>query len=223
MKLRTTVTLAIAVFGALASLLVGTGTADAASAHTVVSVLRPVTAHGHAAPGYHASNDPWGNTADCDGHGYNIASPAAVNRNIDLCSPSAVQATACWKSATPHRVLCLDDPVFNRSRHLTSFPLTGRFTAGTPVRVKLPFVVHLTNGTACSLRNGGAGPRLNAHPTWVAWYYCQHNLAIWGSYRASTPFNKHTARWSVTVAGERPTSRPSSRTVAQAWYVGTHS
>src|SRR5437016_6012756 len=88
--------------GAAAMALAATHSVPAHAATHLITV-RPVTGSGTPATGFHAKHEK-GLTIDCTGAS---ASPGAVDANIDLCSPSAAYAIACWKSATAHQALCI--------------------------------------------------------------------------------------------------------------------
>src|SRR4051812_41410440 len=89
--------------GAIAALVLTVAVAAQPAGATVTftarTYIRPVTTTGHPAPGFVLHSEPSG-SVDCTA---NVPSPAAINANIDFCSPSAEYAVACWKSAVAAR------------------------------------------------------------------------------------------------------------------------
>jgi hypothetical protein len=195
----------------------GASTATTTSSPTVRVVVRPVNALGRAQAGFSVTNEASG-SVDCS---FADPSPGAVNRNIEWCSPSAEYAIACWKSATPARVLCMRNP---RVAHLVKIPRIGVFanTLPAPLSQRAPLVMNLRDGDHCSIRDGGAGPARQGHPNWAASYYCVHDGVVWKTPTASHyGINESSTSWTVITGNE--TGPLVTRHVAKAWFVGTHS
>ena len=207
--------------------LVGPGLAGAAPASTasgaatVHVVVRPVTTGGVPAPGFHATVDNRKSDAvDCS---VANSSPGAVSRNIEWCSPSAAYAIACWKAATPHRVLCSRDP---QSQRLYSILRSGKFaqTGLVEKRNRSPIVLILRDGTTCFIRDGGAWGQLKSHPKWYGIYSCDQHGDIW-----SAPFAPHDGVdesqpvWTVHTSPSSGNGQLTTRAVAKAYFVGTKS
>lgn len=220
MRLRITAVLVAVLAAVLGTLLTGTRAAGAATGHTTVTTVRPVTSHGHAALGYQVK-DERGGSIYCS---YPNSSPAAVSRNIEFCDPSAEVAIACWKAVTPHRALCLRD---GRSHSLASIALMGGFAATKPWPVRIPLTMRLTDGTTCTLRAGGTGPGIAWRPNWAVWYWCDHGLDVWGPMSRSASTMNHgvvnTAHpvWTVQVGHDANNTQLWTAKIAQAWFVGT--
>jgi hypothetical protein len=200
------------------------GSASSASpashATTVRIFTTPVTASGHAASGFtvKAERD---DEVDCSPAS---PSPVAISPNVEECSPSAAYAVACWKSATPHRVLCMLDP---RSHKLTSAKLIGKFAKTPAVSAKqlAPFVIVLTDGTVCSIRDGGAWGQLKQHPNYYGAYSCNRHGVVWLRYTSHTTVvhngvDESASSWTVqTATGD---SGPLiTRHIARAYFVAT--
>lgn len=194
--------------------------ANAAPA-TVRVVVRPVTAGGVAAPGFHVTTKDATNAGPVDCSKPD-PSPAAVSRNIESCIPSAEYAVACWKAATPHRVLCSRDP---SSDLVYSLRRSGKFAESglQPKRLRAPLLLVLSDGTKCSIRDGGAWSQLKAHPDWYGTYYCDRHGAVWS--RPNAPHdgvNESRPAWSVHTSPASGDGAVTVRTVAKAYFVGTH-
>lgn len=187
---------------------------------TVRVVVAPVTSTGHSADGYavHSVNPKL--AVDCS---YPDASPGAVSPNIEFCSPSAAYAIACWKSATAHRVLCIQDPT---KRKLIEFSRQGRFakTKIAKPRYRAPLLVVLTDGTRCQIRDGGAWGQPKGHPNLYGAYSCDRHGVGWlyakGSH--SDPHNgvdESTPSWRLRVGENNIVWRH----IAKAYFVATAS
>lgn len=189
--------------------------ADAASLRpTTRTVVRPVTASGHAVNGWRVVKESGG--VDCS---FPQASPAAVDPDILFCSPDAAYAVACWRSATPHHVLCLRDA---RTHKLAKLPVLGKIAHTTPYRIRGPLDLRLRNGLTCTLRAGGAGATLHQHPQWAVYYYCTHNQAIWAPMNAKNwGINRFHPVWTAHVGRADGTGKVAVRRVARVWLVGT--
>lgn len=178
-------------------------------------VVRPVTATGHPVPGYTVTQGS--GTVDCRFPG---ASPAAVDPNIVYCSPNAAYAVACWNSARPRYVLCLQDA---RKAHLVRYRHSEPVAQTMPLKVRAPLDVRLGDGKYCTLRVGGAGPSLKGHPRWYASYYCTHRTAIWARMGTTNwGINRTHKIWTVKIAPEINNGTLHTRRVFRAWFVGTH-
>ena len=185
---------------------------------TKAIVVRPVTTAGHPASGFSVTVQS-GASADCGAPPE--ASPGAVQRGIDECSPSVLYAIACWKSAQAHHTICMRDPSTHR---LYRIPLAGSF-AKAPLpkpRLRAPLLLVLADGTRCSIRDGGAWGPLEGHPNWEGTYSCTRHGIVWAPDNAAH-FGVHesTSSWWVytgALSGKGPLT---IRYVAKAYFVGT--
>lgn len=186
--------------------------AGQAAGATVRIVLRPVTAGGRAAVGYHVIAG--GAAVDC---AFAQPSPVTVSRNVQMCSPSAAYAVACWRAAAHRRALCFFDA---RHRRLTRYRLQSRFAATRPPRRPVPLDMRLRTGVYCEIRDGGTGSRLQGHPNWYESYFCTNRRAIWA---CCGGFGVYRTRpvWRVHTAPDTGRGRLVVRRVARAWFVGT--
>ena len=205
---------------AIAALALAVPDSASATSATARVVVRPVTAGGLPAPGFHAVVDHRQSDAvDCRTAD---PSPGALDRDIEWCSPSAAYAIACWKAAAPHRVLCTRDP---RSERVYSIVRDGGFATTDAVtkRNLSPIVLILRDGTVCFIRDGGAWGQLRSHPKWYGTYSCDHHGDVW-----SKPFAPHDGidesqpAWTVQTSASSGNGRLTVRTVAKAYFVGTH-
>ncbi|HVY11441.1 MAG TPA: hypothetical protein VHB18_14975 [Mycobacteriales bacterium] len=216
---RPSVTAAIAI--TVASLTIGmtTPTSATPAAHhpTVRVVVRPVTASGHAVPGYTVTQSHY--AISCSPA---APSPVSISRNVETCSPSAAYAVACWKAAKRKHALCLPNP---RQKKLRLEPLTGKFaaTAAVPARTRSPFAVVLSDGATCNIRIGGTGGILTSHPNFYATYYCTSGDAIWAKGNAAhSGVNEAHATWQVrTASGAGGNAKLVTRQVRRAYFVAT--
>lgn len=185
---------------------------------TVKTVVRPVTATGHARAGFTVKDEPSG-LVDCSTPD---PSPGALSRNIEWCSPSYEYAVACWKSATPQHVLCMRNAAV---RQLVKIPRSGAFasTSRAPWLERGPLVLVLTDGAHCSIRNGGTAAVLQQHPTWNATYYCTSNGAVWAPPGAAHQgVDEATPTWTVRTAPVSGYGNVVTRNVARAYFVATY-
>ena len=201
--------LALAAGTAGAIALVGAPLADAATATQRV-VVRPVTASGHAAPGWQVK--AMSGSVSCDS-----ASAGAVSNGIAYCGPSADYAVACWHAATTSRVYCLPDP---RKHTLWRIRLDGAFPRVTAPRHPSPQALATRVGGYYLVRDGGAGPMLAKHPTWVSQYYGANNGRFVGGPRSTDGVNRRHPAWFVTTF-RTPNQQGLRQAVARAYYVGT--
>jgi hypothetical protein len=185
---------------------------------TVRVIVAPVTGNGHAAAGFTVQRQKDVNVSCAPAY----ASMVAIDANIEECSPSAAYAVACWKSATPHRALCLEDP---RHKKLLLDTLTGKFAPTAPVagRQRAPFVMTLTGGASCSIRIGGTGTELKSHPTYDITYYCNKGVgAVWlKPHGAHYGVDESADSWTVRTASSDGTGQLVTRHVLQAYFVAT--
>jgi hypothetical protein len=203
----------------------GTGAASAAptathALRTAQLTVRPVTADGHAAPGYTVKprrHD--GFALDCRDKD---PSPSAVDAGIDECSPSAAYAVACWRGAGTKQALCLQDPT---SDTLVRYRRSGGF-AETPAvepskRAPLALVLH--SGATCSIRDGGAWGQLKRHPNWYGTYSCSNGKVLYGTPRSHHygVDERHPA-WTVRVGPQAGNGDVVVRRVRRAYFVGTY-
>lgn len=212
----------LALAAAAAAVLAGaaalTAPAGAATpAPTVKIVVRPVTATGHVRAGFTLKYEPSG-SVDCSTPD---PSPGAVDPNIEFCFPSAEYAIACWKSAAPHRVLCIRNP---RSKEVVRIPRLGSFapTGVAPRRDRAPLTIKLGDGDICSIRDGGAWGSLPGHPDLFGTYSCVHDGAVWAGINAwHRGVNESNPVWTVRTA-HIGTHTLVTRRVVKAWFVGTY-
>ena len=78
----------------------------------------------------------------------------------------------------------------------------------------------LSNGTRCTIRDGGAWNGLAGHPGWYGTYYCNQNEAVWGKGSAYGIDAAHPL-WSATTAPFNGNGPLVTRTVTTAYFVGT--
>lgn len=184
---------------------------------THVITIRPVTATGHAAPGFRVKAQRHG-PIDCS---FASPSPGAVDRNIEECSPSAAGAIACWKSALAHHALCFRDPT---SKRLDRFRLSGRFarTAAAKPTLRAPLLIVLADGTRCAIRDGGAWGSLPHHPKWFGTYQCARHGAVWANAKMSHEgVNESAPRWTVHTSQFGGSGKLTVRRVKRAYFVST--
>lgn len=218
-RLSTLLCLAAVIGGAIgAVVLVGNGdaaTAPRASApHTATVVLRPVTAEGHAAPGYRTVADTRP-AIECWG-----TSPVAVDDDIAFCGSSADATIACWAAAAPQHVLCLTDPY---SRTLREIALTGAFPAARAPKTPSPQGITLGNGSRFLVRDGGAWGVVKQHPSWVGYFYERGTQAahlVFGPAKG-IGIDRSRRQWTVQVFAQDGKSAGVRRDVVRAFYVGT--
>lgn len=197
--------------------LVGATGADAATATVSTArasatqrvVVRPVTAKGRAMPGWKVTTQS--RSVQCT-----APSAGAVDNGIAFCGTSADYTVACWRAATKTRVLCLPDPT---KRRLESIKLTGRFPSVRAPKHPSPQSLRLKVGSYYEVRDGGTGPMLRQHPTWVAFYFGDDGRFIAGP-RTSDGINRRHAEWFVT-SFRTPNQQGLRQGVATAYFVGT--
>jgi hypothetical protein len=181
-------------------------------------VIRPVTATGRLAPGYTLVARQAADQLSCGGSAYPTEpSQVAVDDGIAYCSPSAAYAVACWPGPTHNTALCFGNPWQRQVDQLsTEGPLTGVSAPRNPS----PLGLELSDGTRCSLRDGGAWGELDQHPELVGTYYCTGDLAVWANGH-SDGIDRSSPTWTVRLApmSGHGTLRPV--TVHTAYYVGT--
>lgn len=178
-------------------------------------VIRPVTVSGHASPGFSVRRQRK-NPIDCS---YPEPSPAAVSRNIEFCSPSYEYAIACWKAAGHGHALCLRDP---RTRKLSRIPTSGKFAATRrpPRGQRAPLLIVLTDGTRCSIRDGGAWGMRKSQPNWVGTYSCSRHGVVWAPRKARHwGVDESAASWTVRTGGAH--GRLVTRHIERSYFVGT--
>lgn len=169
-------------------------------------VVRPVTADGHAAPGWTVHRERLGGI-DCWG-----SSVSAVDDGIAICGPSAAYLPSCWKSRR-HTVLCLrlvTDDVLVRVRRSGAYPDTPAPAEPTPQGLLL------ANGQRCAIRVGGAWGTVPDHPDWVGFYSCERG-DLYGPPNGDG-INRHHPVWRVHLV--RADGTVVTRRVEQATYVG---
>lgn len=220
MPARVALPAAVALAFTLAGSTIGAVSTEAASTSaTTRIVVRPVTSAGTPSPGVLVTSDQKAGTVDCRTP---EPSPGAVSRDIEFCTPSAAYAIACWKSATPHQVLCSRDPSSGR---VYALPRTGGFAATglAGKRKRAPLTLVLGNGKRCSIRDGGAWSTLKAHPNWYGAYSCDGNAAVWSSPNAThNGIDESRSTWTVHVGSISGNGPVTIRSVRKAYFVGTH-
>ncbi len=185
--------------------------ANTASAATRTVVQRLVTRSGHLAAGvsFHSES----RNVDCG-----TKSPVAVDNGIRWCGSTADYLPACYRGYARHYPLCVRNPFgHDVVRVRASFP------ASQPVsRPAVPFGLVLDNGVRCHLRLGGAGARLQQHPSWVAYYYCTSGLEVFASpHREQTAgINTTYKSWTVPVAAASGTQDVVTHHIVRAYFVG---
>jgi len=200
------VALAVGLFGAMSSS--ASGRDAATRTHRVV--VRPVDSAGHAVSGWTVTREK-GVTVQCDG-----PAPAAVDDGIGICFPAAEYLPACWKSH--HRtVLCLRDA---RAKELVRLRFSGRFATPTAPKHPSPQDLVLAHGQACSIRVGGAWGVLPTHPNWLGYYSCRHG-SVYGPARGDG-VDRSAKQWTVRIWKSGTKHRVVHRSVATAYFVGTH-
>ena len=113
---------------------------------TRMVVVRPVTADGHAAPGWRVHREREGKATCSD------PAVSAVDDGIVECYPSALYLPSCWPS-THHTVLCLRDVT---SKQLVRVRYRGSIADATAPEQPSPQALTLAGGQRCTLRVGGA-------------------------------------------------------------------
>ena len=182
------------------------------SATTFQTVVRPVTADGHAAEGWkvHRETDLKVSCSD--------SAPAAVDDGIGACYPTVAYTPACWKS-TNRTLLCLRDPLEQKLVRVKRQGPFGEHTAPAEAR---PQALVLRNGDRCNMRFGGAWSAPASHPQWVGFYFCDHGTVY-------APASSHDGiivgdqPWRVRIWVEGTKGKIVQRKVAEAYYVGTAS
>lgn len=168
-----------------------TATSKPAAATTQRIVLRPVTARGTVATGYRLSKH-LDESITCGG---GIVSRAAVQPNIDECSPTAAYPVACWADSSPNTALCLRNPF---AKQVDLIRTDGAVAPSKPVPTPSPFGLTLSDGSRCTLRIGGAWGELDDHPDLYGTYGCGSE-AIWGPAN-SDGINRTGSQWTVRLA-----------------------
>jgi hypothetical protein len=203
-------TVAVVAAGLLGSLPASaSGVSGAAKTQRVV--VRPVDSAGHARPGWTVHRAK-GLTVDCR----NSAAAAAVDDGIYACFPTAAYLPACWPSQH-HTVLCLRDA---RTRKLVRVRYSGGLGTATAPDRPSPQDLDLAQGQRCSLRVGGAWGTLPTHPKWVGFYSCGHG-SVYGP-PSGDGVVRRTTPWTVRIWVSGTQHRVVRRSVATAYYVGTH-
>lgn len=200
-----------------AAVSVDTTTAAAGSTHPATQriVVRPVTSSGHASPGFTVRRQRK-DQIDCSERD---PSAGAVSRNIEQCSPSYEYAVACWKAAGHGQALCLRDPSTTR---LAKIGTAGRFAATSRASraQRAPLLIELTDGTRCSIRDGGAWGVQKSHPKWFGTYSCSHHGVVWAPPKAHHyGVNESQPSWTVRTGSDH--GRLVTRHIARAYFVGT--
>ncbi len=209
----------VALLAAFTALVAGASFAfgsAAASTPTHRHVVRPVTAAGQLAPGYHLVVQG-GTPLDCT---FPEPSPGAVSNGIRFCGPSAAYAIACWRAPKPGFVECLRDATGHRVYRLPAELAAGAVHA--PAHPS-PLVMTLGNGERCGIRDGGAWDSPKQHPYWVGTYSCGRGSdVVWGTpaHAATNGVDMSGTSWTVVIG---PVNGPwRTRHVTDAWFVGTH-
>jgi len=115
-------------------------------------------------------------------------------------------------------MLCLSDPASHTLERLTVATMPGPVA---PRAAPLPIELTLTSGVECRLRNGGAWSRPTAQPTWVGFYFCSNNLAVWAPRTSANGIDTSHAAWSVAIGSMVGTGTLTREPVRTAYYVGT--
>jgi hypothetical protein len=208
--LTVTATVTAMLIGGAAAGTTAYATHDSQTARTHVVVVRPVDASGHARPGWTVHRMK-GLTADCDG-----SAAAAESDGIYACFPTAAYLPACWPSRH-HTVLCLRDA---RVKKLVRVRYSGNLGPATAPARPTPQDLDLAGGQGCALRVGGAWGTLPTHPNWVGFYSCAHG-SVYGPPRGDG-VDRSGQPWTVRIWKSGTQHRVVHRSVATAYYVGTH-
>jgi hypothetical protein len=221
MRLRLVLSAAVSIV--LAGVVVTTTTATALSPSTGPApathsvIVRPVRSAGQPVNGFHVKAEN-GDSIDCS---FADPSPGAVDPNIEDCSPSAAYAIACWKAASAHHALCMRNPTSHR---LYRLPLMSSFakTAAPKSSSRAPLLIVLTDGTRCSIRDGGAWSSLKSHPKWAGSYSCTRHGVVWASPKSKHyGINESGASWSVHTGSASGKGRLTIRHVSRSYFVGS--
>lgn len=204
--IATIAVVAAGLLGAVPSSASGQGAAT--RTHRVV--VRPVDSSGHARPGWTVHRAK-GLTVQCDG-----SASAAVDDEIYACFPTAAYLPACWPSGH-HTVLCLRDA---RTRKLVRVHHSGKLGQATAPDRPSPQDLDLAGGQGCDLRVGGAWGTLPTHPKWVGFYSCTHG-SVYGP-PSGDGVDRSTQPWRVRIWKSGTKHRVLHRSVATAYFVGTH-
>lgn len=181
-------------------------------------VLRPVTSAGRAAPGYTTAFDPPDEELNCGGSRPGAGpSPVAVDAGIVSCGPSAAYALACWNGSSATTALCYRDPW---RREVTQIHTGGRLPAERASELPLPLGLELSDGTRCSLRDGGAWATLDVRHDMFGIYSCRNGMAVWAS-SSSDIIDRSRALWNVRLAPMSGHGELHTATVRTAYFVGT--
>jgi hypothetical protein len=107
--------------------------------------------------------------------------------------------------------------------HLVSRP-RGAFAPTPPVSatVLAPMVLVLTDGTQCTIRDGGAWNALQGHPGWAGDYTCNHHGAVWAPVTAPhNGVNETALSWRVQIAPASGVGPLTTWHVVKAYFVGS--
>jgi hypothetical protein len=195
-----------------------TAAPHAASPATAKVIAAPVTASGQASSGFTVHKTPKSDVVECN---FAEPSPGSISPNVEECSPSAAYAIACWKAATAHEALCMQ----NASSHkLSEVKLDGKFAATKAASAydRAPLYLVLTDGTHCSIRDGGAWGFLKSNPHYTGSYSCSDQSNVWAPPKSGHyGVNESAATWTVRTASESDKGPLVTRDVASAYFVAT--
>lgn len=197
----------------------GQASSSAAVPRTRQVVLRPVTDTGRAAPGYTTEVSSADHRIDCGGShsSYAYPSPVTVDAGPVTCGPSSEYALACWNGPTATTALCYRNPWL---RQVVTIRTTGRLPALRPPAQPSPLGLVLSDGTRCSLRDGGAWAHLDGHPEMYGTYACAGSIAVWGG-KGLDGVDRSRALWRVRLAPMTGHGQLHVLTVRTAYFVGT--
>jgi hypothetical protein len=121
------------------------------------------------------------------------------------------------------RALCMREP---DKKKLVSIPLSGKFakTALAPRKTRAPLLLVLTDGTKCSIRDGGAWGQLKSHPKWYGTYACEKHGVVWSPPKAHHyGIDESAAVWTVRTGPGGGKGKIVVRRIRRVYFVGTAS
>jgi hypothetical protein len=178
-------------------------------------VVRPVNRAGQLSPGFSAVPES-GDPVECDRH---YASPVAVDAGIIECGDTALYGVACWPVVRYATALCYRDPF---GRQLAQ--IAAQFVTRLPVthQPAVPFGLELDNGEHCKVRDGGAWSKPEQQPSYVGYYMCGSQDAVWGpgnDYKTGG-INQSSPQWTVIVGASSGEGALVRHRVVTAAFVG---
>jgi hypothetical protein len=185
---------------------------------TVRVVVRPVYADGTPAAGYAV-------LAEAHTHGFGCfgePSPVAVDPDIHFCGSNGDNTNACWESSH-NTVLCLRDAT---KKVLLRIPVSTPVGSVKPIQHveatqhPVPQLITLADGSTCMMRNGGAANSPPQHPSWILYYFCPHDTAVYGP-TSDDGIDETVTPWTVVIFPISGAEQGHNRPVHTAYFVGT--